>query len=143
MRTCAVCNEKKDLKKFHRNKRFPLGYAYTCIQCFNIGRNGKWKREPTKRHEYYLKNRTKQLDRDLFKHYGITRDKYNEMLLAQDSLCAICGKHASESNKGLHVDHCHETKVVRGLLCNSCNLAIGLLKHNKTIIQKSLEYLGQ
>lgn len=79
---------------------------------------------------------------ELKKTYGICLVDFNELRLKQDFLCAICGKHETESNKGLHIDHCHETKKVRGLLCNSCNLAIGMMKHNVTILSKAIQYLS-
>lgn len=81
------------------------------------------------------------MDRQRLNLYGISAQQYNDLLIKQDYLCAICGKHQSDSHKGLCVDHCHETKTVRGLLCISCNLAIGQLKHNLTILKKAIEYL--
>ena len=143
MRKCSVCKKEKELSQFHKNKRFPLGHAYVCSLCFNNTRLTRWKRNPERRHQNYLNNIPRQKNSDLLRWYGITKQQYDDLLAKQDSLCAICGKHASESHKGLHVDHCHETKKVRGLLCNSCNLAIGLLKHNRTVISKAIEYLGQ
>jgi hypothetical protein len=141
-RKCSDCKKLKQIRYFHKNKasRDGSGYANVCAKCF---RKRNRTRVPAKRHLQYLKHKRRQLDRDLFKHYGITRDQYNEMLAKQDNLCAICGKHASDSHKGLHVDHCHETKKVRGLLCSACNIGIGMLKHNGTILRKAMEYLGQ
>ena len=53
--------------------------------------------------------------------YGITAEQFSELLDAQKSRCAICN-----SKCKLMLDHNHDTMVVRGLLCNSCNLALGL-----------------
>jgi hypothetical protein len=140
MRFCTDCHTEKETKYFHRNRAAwdKSGFANICKECWKIRAS---KRTKDQRHGEYLNNKQKQLDRDLFKHYGITRNQFNEMRIKQDFLCAICGKHESESHKGLHTDHCHETKRVRGLLCNSCNLAIGMLKHNITILHKAIEYL--
>ena len=142
MRKCNVCKEDKELSQFQKNKALPLGYAYTCSKCFNQGRKGKWKRDPKDRHDDYMGYRGKMRERHLIKNYGITAKEYEDMFKKQDGLCLICGKHHTESHKGLYVDHCHDTKVVRGLLCNTCNLAIGLLKHNKTILFNAIKYLG-
>ncbi len=139
-RKCSDCQKLKQVRYFHKNKSYHdgSGRSNVCAKCF---RKRNRKRLPAMRHFQYLKNRQKQLDRELFKNYGITRNEYNAMLNRQDSLCAICGKHSSDSHKGLHVDHCHETKKVRGLLCSSCNTGIGMLKHNVTILSKAMEYL--
>jgi hypothetical protein len=79
--------------------------------------------------------------------YGITVQRYDELLFQQNSVCAIC--HRPETNidgrslkpRMLSVDHCHDTKKVRGLLCSACNTAIGLMDHNKEILQNAAAYL--
>lgn len=68
------------------------------------------------------------------------RDNYKELLEAQSGACAICKKH-KEGKKGLAVDHHHETGRVRGLLCNSCNRAIGLLSEDIARIEEALIYI--
>ena len=82
----------------------------------------------------------------LLREYGITYDRYEEMLLEQSNLCAICRTEGFVMDKERHklklvVDHCHSTGVVRGLLCHNCNRALGLLKDNLTTIANSMEYL--
>ncbi len=141
---CSVCKKYKIPRYFHKNKAYHNGRSNVCASCFNKERReGKWKRPSEKRHTTYLKNRHNQKNQELISTYGITLEQFNQMRIKQDYLCAICGKHETESNKGLHTDHCHKTNKVRGLLCNSCNLAIGQLKHNITILKKAIEYLGQ
>jgi hypothetical protein len=58
--------------------------------------------------------------------YGISLNDYESMLASQDHGCGACG---GETLPGfvLAVDHCHETGRVRGLLCDACNRAVGLL----------------
>lgn len=58
-------------------------------------------------------------------HYGMTIEQYEAMLERQGGLCASCG---DPFEKTPHVDHNHETGVVRELLCGPCNLAVGHLK---------------
>lgn len=55
--------------------------------------------------------------------FGITPNRYFEMLSEQNELCKICKKPVN--NKRLAVDHCHETGKVRGLLCSKCNAFLG------------------
>lgn len=62
--------------------------------------------------------------------YGMNRDDYYQRLLAQNGVCACCKQPEDFKNRErLSVDHCHETGVIRGLLCHRCNIAVGLL-HN-------------
>lgn len=58
--------------------------------------------------------------------YGITKDQFDEMLASQNGACAICGtKEPQGSSRTFHVDHCHKTQRVRGLLCHHCNVGLG------------------
>jgi len=66
--------------------------------------------------------------RRLSKAYGLSKKEYLTLLEEQNGCCALCGVHHSQLNKRLCVDHNHVTGVVRGLLCSSCNFALGLLK---------------
>ncbi len=85
-------------------------------------------------------------DKQLFLAYGISLKDYNEMLLKQNNLCAICFRPETFLGKGgkirpLCVDHCHTTGKVRGLLCNSCNVALGNLDDNYQRILNAAEYI--
>ena len=78
----------------------------------------------------------------LFNTYRISLKSYNDILESQEYKCAICGTQESQlSNETLFVDHCHDTGLIRGLLCHGCNAGIGLLKDNPDVIQKAANYL--
>lgn len=70
--------------------------------------------------------------------YGITIDEYDNMFRVQGGKCAIC---QNKQGRTLHVDHCHRTSIVRGLLCQKCNMAIGLLSDDTKILQRAINYL--
>jgi len=63
--------------------------------------------------------------------YNMTPKEYDKLYKRQKGCCAICGIHQSVFKKALCVDHNHITGEIRGLLCNSCNWAIGYLKVDK------------
>ena len=75
--------------------------------------------------------------------YGINLEQYFAMEQEQQGRCAICGK-APAPNKGrvrkLHVDHCHQTGKVRGLLCHSCNVSLHALERPEWM-EKAQAYL--
>lgn len=71
--------------------------------------------------------------------YGITGHQYYQMLEDQMGHCLIC--EGSVTEKTAYVDHDHYSGMVRGLLCHNCNAAIGLLRHNKAITERAVEYL--
>jgi hypothetical protein len=90
---------------------------------------------------YYARNPLKTRNNQLKQKYGITLAEYNQMLFDQNGCCAICGEHHTIKNKTLHVDHCHTTGKVRGLLCQHCNTAIGKFKDDIKLLKNAIKYL--
>ena len=76
----------------------------------------------------------------LKKRYGIDLGVFTRLLEQQDHKCAICG---TEQDETFHLDHCHSTGAVRGLLCRACNTGIGNLRDDPVIVAKALAYLNQ
>lgn len=84
----------------------------------------------------------------LLKKYGLTPEDYNRMLEAQGGVCAICGKtetfrYESGKLKELAVDHCHKTKINRGLLCYNHNEGIGKFQDDPNLLRKAADYLDR
>lgn len=71
--------------------------------------------------------------------YGMTEEDYNELLIIQGGLCAICKKLPTE--KYFVIDHCHNSLKIRGLIHRTCNTAIGLLNDDANLVRLALEYL--
>lgn len=78
---------------------------------------------------------------------GCTFEQYQKLFENQNGVCAICGQPETRKFRGkitrLHIDHCHTTKKVRGLLCSACNVGLGLFKHNSILLERAAEYLNQ
>jgi hypothetical protein len=75
-----------------------------------------------------------------FTRYGLTKEKFNQLLAKQNGVCAIC-EQPEKHKKRLSVDHCHETKRVRGLLCSNCNVGLGFFRDNPKVLRASADYL--
>jgi hypothetical protein len=154
MYTCTKCKQTKDASLFHKYKAKKNGLTSQCKACRNLARF-KWgeeykERSKKRRKERYnflkendpsflwLQNRNYKLK----KAYNITHEEYMEMLKSQDYKCLVCGKeHQEADKKRLVVDHCHNTNKIRGLLCNNCNTALGLLYENTSIIESLKSYV--
>ena len=95
-----------------------------------------WKENPDKYKDYLLQ-----------RNFGLSLAEYREILETQNNACAICGKkngsdlHSGTRTKQLSVDHDHKNGIVRGLLCNDCNRAIGQLQDDPRLLRKAAEYL--
>jgi hypothetical protein len=82
---------------------------------------------------WYWANR----DRIRRERYGLTAED-EQRLAQQNGLCAACGGNRSDCD--LNIDHAHSTGLVRGLLCNKCNMALGYMDDNAEWIRKLAEY---
>lgn len=72
--------------------------------------------------------------------YNLTQPVFDAMFTAQNGQCAGCLS-VLVPGPDMHIDHCHESKVVRGLLCASCNLALGKVGDNATTLRRLASYL--
>jgi hypothetical protein len=77
--------------------------------------------------------------------FGITSEQYEELFVEQTGACAICGTTEFKYSRGRkpHIDHCHETGKVRGLLCGHCNIGIGQFFDNVSLLEKAIIYLKE
>lgn len=82
----------------------------------------------------------KKKDAMLRRKYGISLSQFDAMLAAQNGTCAICLKEPTEG-KPLHVDHCHSTGRVRGLLCHQCNWYLGKVDNDAGLLGRLHSYL--
>jgi len=72
--------------------------------------------------------------------YGLSWTAFNDILDKQGRACAICGK-TDWNGRGPHVDHDHVTGKIRGVLCNHCNTALGMIKDDPKIARAIADYL--
>ena len=72
--------------------------------------------------------------------YGIGEAEFRQMVSAQDSRCGIC---CQVFQKTPHVDHCHATGIVRGLLCDKCNRGLGYFDDDAVRLASAASYLGR
>lgn len=79
---------------------------------------------------------------NLRRYYGITFEIYMAMLESQSYKCLLCDKGFELGDtKSVNVDHCHDTGVVRGLLCRRCNLGLGHFGDRIDALERAIEYL--
>ncbi len=154
-RVCTGCKVEKNVVDFYFRKTNPRTNAsYQCKECENK-KNKEYQRklrkeQPKKIEEYQKdfnrKNPKSSKDKSYKSKYGISLEQAVKMLEQQFGLCAnrACGKeiffYTDKRNLVANIDHCHTTGKVRGILCTSCNLTLGLLE-NKNKVLGLTEYL--
>lgn len=129
-KTCTKCGETKSEDSFSWHYKDKGIRRAQCKSCRNLYEKIKSREDHRKiqRKEYCLK-----------KTYDISIEQYNKMLEDQNGVCDIC--HRPPITKALAVDHCHTTGKIRGLLCSSCNTALGSMQDNTDRLRNAIAYL--
>jgi Recombination endonuclease VII len=151
MKKCSRCLVEKDLSDFSIARKAKDGRSTQCrLCCSELAKGYYLKRIDRVRvtsKAWYEANKKHRLkvtrERELSVKYGMDSEKLFRMKEQCGDMCEICGKHSQETGKGLHIDHNHTTGITRGLLCFSCNSAIGKLNVDYTIelLQNAIEYI--
>ena len=151
MKTCKDCSEEKPLEDFHtwKTKDGNSGYRGVCKPC-----------DAKKKQAYYQKNKSLiakkskvryledkaagkvqayHKNRHLVKTYGITVGEWEDLFNSQGRACAVCRD--SDTKNSWYVDHNHHTGEIRGILCNGCNVLIGMAKDHPQVLQDAKNYL--
>lgn len=168
-KTCKHCGETKPLMGFTFLRKTGKPYTY-CKSCQKQKDKARKERDPgahrardaerTKRWRLNNNERYRALKKDnrenqkqknaprialmerchrIKMKYGLTKDNYDRLLLDQDGKCRICKK----SDGGyLHIDHCHDTGKIRGLLCQRCNIGLGQFRNSVENLQNAIRYLS-
>ena len=79
----------------------------------------------------------------LKRRYGITLERFNDLIKEQNGRCALCGNSLNDAGKRTHVDHCHETKIIRGVVCSKCNVGLGQFDDSVDQLRGAIAYLEQ
>jgi hypothetical protein len=151
-RKCPKCGETKEASSFGHSDTIST-WCLTCrSECAR-----KWRannpeeartREASRRNDPKQKSRIKEYGRlyRLFVKYGITVADYDDLFDRQKGLCAICKEPPSPTNTRsgvLHVDHCHASGKIRGLLCFPCNTMLGSARDSVIRLKAAIAYIQE
>lgn len=122
LKRCYLCKTEKQPGDFYRGQN-------RCIPC---------SKKLAKK--YYHQNKEQHRFVKIRSKYGINKNEWEELLTDSVEVCHACGEKATD--RCLHIDHCHETGKVRGLLCHGCNIALGGVKDDPTKLEALVNYLS-
>ena len=162
---CPKCGESKELnsENFYNSKQTKSGYRTYCKLCVNTDNKTYNELNPKQLINRVMKSRNRcdeskekhvnssalwrKNNKETYKNsilkrkYGITFTEFKEMFEIQESKCKICQKELELLDKNTHVDHCHFSGKVRGILCSRCNLTLGQIKDSIVILENAIKYL--
>jgi hypothetical protein len=156
---CRKCSSFKQLDEFGRDKNKADKLRTYCKEC-NSNEYKKWyykdsekskqvskewrDRNPDKRKAMWEKYFITDKKLKMFKTYGLTFGEYEKMLQDQEFKCKTCLIHFSTiPAKQVHIDHCHKSGKVRGILCHRCNISLGTIKENIQTLKNMIIYLEE
>lgn len=144
-KVCKVCGVRKSFDSYTLQARAPDKKSNTCKDCLKSYRISTKERTSEYKKAYNLDKQDYIRYKRLYAKYGVTKEWYFEQLEKQDHKCAICSCEEPKGNGNVHfhVDHCHSTGKVRGLLCSSCNTALGNFKDSTQLMLKAIEYINK
>jgi hypothetical protein len=168
-KTCTKCREDKPLDAFARHGKAKDGRNWACRSCKSIHAAARYQENKPRHQEnnrrYYQENKTavtarvkkwkadnperykERMRASVLRQYNLTVQEYDAMFDQQNGLCSICHEPETDVDrrtkevKRLAVDHDHYTGVVRGLLCRSCNLAVGQMDDDPARLRSAADYL--
>src|ERR1700687_620493 len=142
IKICTICKQEKYLTEFNKTKQVKSGLNSHCKSCRSTYakeyRKINLHKMRLRGKEWEIKNPLKKLNSYYKSNHGISLNEYHDMVAKQNNECAICER---TSSLKLCVDHDHERGIIRGLLCRSCNGALGVLGDNKESLFKVIKYL--
>lgn len=149
-KVCTRCKATLPLDHFGPDRRMSLGVSSWCRTCKKADQQARYQADPeraraeNRRRAKAARTPERTRARHVLYKYGLTTEAYETLLAEQDGKCAICqtsepgGKHNT-----WHVDHCHDSSVVRGLLCGGCNIGLGHFGDNPTRLAAAIDYLAR
>jgi hypothetical protein len=127
-KACSACLRVFPLAFFSKAKKRRKGRCSECKEC---------------RKEYKAKTKERNRWTAIFRLYGMTKEHFENTLKKQNGKCKICCSTSPGKGNYFAVDHCHTTGKIRGLLCNNCNLALGLMGDDPKLLQDAAKYLEE
>lgn len=147
MLRCTKCLQLKQPEEMSKDARRQKGLSSWCKLCRSATARTWGKENPERVKEQGRTSRTRENYQEksrayILKHrYGLSIEDYNYLLNLQNNSCAICNVKQEDKTYHFHVDHCHTTGNVRGLLCSPCNVFLGVSKDNIDVFKNAILYL--
>jgi hypothetical protein len=146
---CTGCLEVKPLEQYGKATNGLGGRASQCNTC-KAEKSRQYRKDNPDPHKNwdagrYQRRKREMRDRFLQRTYGVTLERFEEMVEEQQGGCALCGRTPDPEAKGnsgsLHMDHDHETGSSRRPLCHDCNNGLGRFLDDPDLLERAADYI--
>lgn len=127
------CARERHRQRYHENKfRFPRPDR-PCLVC-DVAIPGDKKLD-----RKFCSAKCSRVFNRLKSTYKIPLEDYKRALVAQAGVCPAC-QVPFRAGERQHIDHCHETGALRGVIHQWCNASLGMLKEDPVAIRNLADY---
>lgn len=138
-KVCRACEKELPREKFAPRKAGKDGRASHCCDCVNAR-----KRASRAANLESVRAKEREWDRRSGRHtlrsYGVGREQWDAQVAKQGGRCAACGRLPRRRLVG---DHCHETGKFRGIVCDNCNISMGLTGDDPVLLRRLADWIEQ
>ncbi len=135
---CSRCKQTRPVDRFYvytgKCKHLAGKHHAACKDCEFADRSRRRRENPAGTSAVARRAKIKRM-------FGITPEDYDRMFEDQRGVCAICSRESPDGRR-LHIDHCHASGRVRGLLCHDCNRGLGMFKDSQERLAAAVRYLA-
>ena len=136
-KVCSRCSLELSTTEFHKSSKTRDGRHRWCKKCANAWRREYYARDEVYRRKVRAKNRhcyfknkvghnRRARASEIKRTYGITFDDYQRIFQEQGERCGLCQRTEPMGRGDWHIDHCHKSGRIRGVLCHHCNMRLGV-----------------
>lgn len=150
VKRCPVCDEVSSRAWYEQRKEQVREYnksynAQMHIKEYRRRKTAEYRQQQSVRDAHNTAERQRAKDERysfvrLVRSYGMEVIDFAYRLRAQDFKCAAC-RDVLGMGRETHIDHCHTTGEVRGILCSRCNLSLGHAKDTPQRLRALADYL--
>ena len=134
----SIAARRKAYREAHREELREKALAYYHANKKDVGVRARERRENVHPEKRKARNKLEHIK----SRYGISREEHAILRVACDGRCQICKTPFSVIWKDQEcIDHCHKSKVVRGLLCRACNTGLSQFNDNPELLRAAVRYL--
>lgn len=141
-KVCYAAYARRRNRRLARRKYIPVPATQKCSNCGIVKPSSMFSPDRTNLHGIGAWCKPCRRLRLRAQKHNLSEDELTALLRSHKGHCPICGRAFNKVRRQEPViDHCHETGVIRGLLCSACNQVLGLMQDDPSWLTAAARYL--
>lgn len=137
-KSCSSCGELKEYTEFNVDSKSATKLSYYCKTCSTKKAREHHIRRVSSKDHVYIRSKRNQY---YLNKYNVPLSFVEQLWVSQNKKCKICLADIQSEGSLTHLDHCHSSGKIRGLLCTQCNVGLGAFRDNQEVMMEAIKYL--